>query len=284
MYQVGIIIRTSNSPLQLKRTLQNIQEQTLTSWEVIVVNDGGMIEPVDQVTFDLSIPENCQLRVIHEEKQHGVAYCYNKGFSMLSPTEFCIFRDDLDTWDPVFLSSTVDYLKSHQNDFIQAVHPLYYVVTDRSSVKAMRSSKKKPGKELGHIQAAGLVKADPLISSAMLLTRSSVEKIGSFDESIRMYAEWDFHMRFLLNYSVDVIREHLAYSHKQHEEIDETSQLKQKQTEAFCANLLRKRWLQLDTQKFPKAAEVIRHSHILLQKQQTDQKKKNRGFFSFFKH
>ncbi|WP_368859267.1 glycosyltransferase family A protein, partial [Xenorhabdus bovienii] len=44
---VGIVTRTKNRAVLLRRALESVKDQTYPHWQLVIVNDGGQPEPVD---------------------------------------------------------------------------------------------------------------------------------------------------------------------------------------------------------------------------------------------
>ena len=47
--RVAVIVRTKDRSLLLSRALDDILNQTMEDWELVVVNDGGSARPVDEL-------------------------------------------------------------------------------------------------------------------------------------------------------------------------------------------------------------------------------------------
>lgn len=287
MLDVGIVIRTQNRPLMLERALKNLSEQTLTSWEAVVVNDGGMIEAIDNLCFSIQVPEGCQLRVIHLEDPRGTAYAYNRGLRTLAETKYRVVREDINTWEPDFLEKTTRYLNQRSE------LKVYGVVTHCSEVKekylpnAIRVGKKKPCKtDIARLDAPSLVERNPIHPIAFLFTPLSYDLVGGFDEKLPMFAEWDFYLRYLLRFEIEVMPERLAVIHEQEDAEENSGDALQHNSLAYSLDFLRKRWMQLPPDSAPLAPEVIRRAGEAIQQsiaEASSSKKKSKGLFSFLK-
>lgn len=103
--RVSVVIPTYNSELYLAETLDSVVAQTISEWELIVYDDGSRDSTVS-VARDY---ERCDARIrVVEGSNGGVASARNRGFAATSSrTEFVIFLDNDDLWEPDALQSLV---------------------------------------------------------------------------------------------------------------------------------------------------------------------------------
>lgn len=93
----SIVIPTYNRPMKLARALSSIFDQSYTSYEVIVVNDGS----VDGCEF-ISERYSDWVRVLKNNSSRGAAAARNEGVKVAS-SEWVVFLDDDDEFYPDFL-------------------------------------------------------------------------------------------------------------------------------------------------------------------------------------
>lgn len=78
---ISIIIPIYNQAGKLKTTLNSINQQSYTDWELIVVNDGSLDDPESVFnSFKASLSEPKKITYISQENK-GAPAARNKGFS-----------------------------------------------------------------------------------------------------------------------------------------------------------------------------------------------------------
>ncbi|WP_421876282.1 glycosyltransferase family 2 protein [Marinoscillum sp.] len=124
---VSVIIPTYNRPDQLHQAVSSALSQTHTEVEVIVVNDGGAIEPLGELFHEY--PE---IAIHHLESKAGVSKARNVGID-LARGDYLVFLDDDDLLAPDYLASAVQEIG--QADILIAAGS---VVGDLSSIHFQR--------------------------------------------------------------------------------------------------------------------------------------------------
>lgn len=106
---VSVIIPAYNAEKFIKETIDSIKQQTYTSWEIIVVNDGSKDTTTAIVNKELS--EKIQL--VNQENA-GVSAARNKGI-LSAKGEYLVFFDADDLMTPEFLFVRVKALDENPN-------------------------------------------------------------------------------------------------------------------------------------------------------------------------
>ena len=107
---VSVVIPTYNAPQLLLETLSTVLAQTLTDFEVIVVDDGSTDDTVAQLQ-PLVRSHGEQLRVV-PQTNGGVGVARNRGIAEATG-KYIAFMDHDDWWKPTKLAEQVDFLDSH---------------------------------------------------------------------------------------------------------------------------------------------------------------------------
>jgi glycosyltransferase involved in cell wall biosynthesis len=103
---VSVVVPTYNQPVLLEQTLHSVFEQTLTDYEVVVVNDGSTDDTLKQLT-----KYGDRIRVVTQPNA-GVGAARNRGIDEARGTYVALLDHD-DLWRPNKLQIQVDFLKSH---------------------------------------------------------------------------------------------------------------------------------------------------------------------------
>lgn len=108
MVAITAVVPTLNRPDMLREALRSLQQQTLPPDEIIVVDDGSS-PPVDQAALNTEFGP-C-VRVLRNEKSHGLAYGRNWGVEAASG-KYVVHLDDDDLLAPSTLEEAYRLLES----------------------------------------------------------------------------------------------------------------------------------------------------------------------------
>ena len=78
---VDVIMRTKDRPLLLARAIRSVASQTRDDWRLIIVNDGGRRDAVDDLVAKIGSEEAGRVRVrgAGEEGEHDRGYEFSHG-------------------------------------------------------------------------------------------------------------------------------------------------------------------------------------------------------------
>lgn len=214
---VGIVMRTKNRAVLLKRALESVLNQTYTNWHLVVVNDGGEIDPVEKLLTQYHNQWHNRIHVIHNPQSYGLAKASNLGLDYLN-TDLAIIHDDDDSWSPDFLlCMTQTYIEQkqkfpniggivcHTNKVIEEVEGNIIHIGRLEDYTQWMSTGLLPLKlMLNHNQF-------PTIG--FLFELITCKELGMYDENLPVLEEWDFHVRFMLNKDIWVLTKSLAFYH-----------------------------------------------------------------------
>lgn len=211
MNKVSIIVRTSTRYIFLDRAIKDILNQTYKFWKIIIVNDNGDLQKIENIIKDNKVEED-KYTIINNEGQSGLHKSINLGAKAVD-TEYVVIHDDDDTWDKEFLNETVNYLEVNKEAMgvISHSNKVYEKVINNNiriiNVKTFNTDLKDV------ISIYDMIKNN-LYSPISFLYRSAVyNEIGYFDESLEVLEDWEFNIRFLLKYDIFVIEKVLANYH-----------------------------------------------------------------------
>lgn len=199
MTKVSVIIPAYNVMTYLAKTVESVLKQTLTDFEVIIVNDGssdGIEKWVD------TIADN-RVKLVSQKNQ-GAAAARNTGIAHAKGT-YIAFIDSDDLWEPTKLKKQADFLDKN---------------SDVGLIYAWIISIDANGNNRGKIYASNLEGYvwEKLIEeniirccSAAMVRGDCFEKLGVFDQNLRFAEDWEMWIRIARNYSFAVIKEPLVY-------------------------------------------------------------------------
>ena len=104
--RVSVVIPCYNGEKYLLETVNSVLNQSLSNWELIVVNDAS----TDKTTEILSKIQDKRLKVIHLNENKGIGNGRNLGME-ISQGEFIAFLDADDLFLPENLAEKVNFLE-----------------------------------------------------------------------------------------------------------------------------------------------------------------------------
>ena len=210
--RVTVVTRTRNRPLMLTRAVQSVGAQTFQDLELVIVNDAGESEAVDQALA--SAPEWLRERtqVVTNETSHGREAALEDGLAV-SSCEFFAIHDDDDSWEPGFLAACVAHLDENPgHGAVAASCDLIFETVSEEALTELKREALAPGKESWTLIDTMVANYVPPISQ--LIRREVADRIGHWDGTLLTQADWDFNLRLLATSPVGFIDgEPLAHWH-----------------------------------------------------------------------
>ncbi|MFN3953128.1 MAG: glycosyltransferase family 2 protein [Pararhodobacter sp.] len=106
---VGIVIRTRDRPLFVRRALASVLAQGWPHWQIALINDGGEARALEAALAEVpGASDEARLHVEHLAQSIGRSAAFNRGLELLD-TDFIACLDDDDTWSPDFLQSLIEF-------------------------------------------------------------------------------------------------------------------------------------------------------------------------------
>jgi glycosyltransferase involved in cell wall biosynthesis len=185
---ISVVIPVYNGEKTIRETLESVLNQTVTDFEIIVINDGSSDATVEIV----SSIQDPRLKVFSYPNA-GQAASRNRGFSH-STGEFIAFLDADDLWTPNKLESQ---LKALQDNPQAALAYSWSDFIDESG-KFLRGASRST---LSGDVYAKLLLTDFLDNgSNPLIRRQALMEVGGFDESLPPAEDWDMWLRLAARY------------------------------------------------------------------------------------
>lgn len=215
--KVAVITRTKNRPLLLERAIESVLNQTYTNWQMVIVNDGGAREGVDQLVERYQERFAGRVTVLHNDVSGGMENASNQGIRA-SDSDYVVIHDDDDSWAPNFLKMCVQELEEARKKFASVMG----IITDTLAVfeRIERGSVVMEHTEpYIHRNAPGLLSFFNMTERnrfppiAFLYRREVFDTIGYYDGRLPVLGDWDFNLRFMSHYDIYVIPYPLANYH-----------------------------------------------------------------------
>jgi glycosyltransferase involved in cell wall biosynthesis len=203
--RISVVIPAYNSENYISETLDSVRAQTFVGWELVVYDDGSR-DATPAVAGRYAAMDN-RIRVVRGENG-GVAAARNRGFEATDPrSEFVIFLDNDDVWEPDALETLVGVLEGHP-EYVSS-HSLARCIGDDGLPvpgddldERMRKRKAVVGRRVVEVPLlqpttfAAMALENWIVTPGTLLMRRTVaEAAGGFDERAVPADDWDMAIR-----------------------------------------------------------------------------------------
>ena len=177
---VSVVIPTYNHAQFLGAALASVQAQTMPDWEAIVVNNFS----TDDTEAVMTGMADSRIRLVNFANHGVIAASRNLGIAAASG-EFISFLDSDDTWQPVKLEQCLAQLAEgfdlvcHGERWVReggASHPVIYGPGMRATFDAL------------------LFSGNCISTSAVVVRRSWLTRVGGFDEDAAIVTAEDYHL------------------------------------------------------------------------------------------
>ena len=223
---VGIVMRTRNRPVLLRRALADVRAQIFTDWNLVVVNDGGDKADVDAAIKGV-FSGDPRVSVVHNAESLGMEAASNAGLDRLT-TEFAVIHDDDDSWDARFLATALEVLDKQSAKFptlggiVLGIRAVFETIDGNKVVFASEydwhADPKRP-LENGLMDLRRLLAQNAFPPIAFVYHLATARDLGLYREDLPVLGDWDFHRRFAIAHDIWVHPEPLA---NYHHRLDET--------------------------------------------------------------
>jgi glycosyltransferase involved in cell wall biosynthesis len=202
--KVSVVIPAYNAMRYLPETIDSVLKQTFTDFELIVINDGSS----DNIIEWFSEVNDPRFRLISQENQ-GMANARNTGI-LQARGEYIAFLDADDLWKETKLEKQV--LCLNENPSVGLVYTWTEFINsngERTKFTVAHTSK-------GNIWEQIIVEDVVGSGSSAMVRACCFDKVGLFDPSVAIAADFDMWVRIAYVYEITVVKEFLLL-YRQHE-------------------------------------------------------------------
>lgn len=211
--KIAIITRTKNRPIMLRRAIDSVLSQTFANWHHYIVNDGGQAAVVDEIVREYEARYDGRLRVIHNPTSFTMEAASNTGI-IAGNEEYIAIHDDDDSWDTSFLAVTAARLDLLSEDpELGGVATQARVIVEEASGDKIQTLSTHVFSDYAHVSFLDMIGRNQFPPICLLFRRIAMEQVGLFDTSLPVLGDWDFHLRLLRRFRLEVIAEPLANYH-----------------------------------------------------------------------
>ena len=180
---VSVIVPAYNAENTILETVQSVLRQTLTDFELIVINDGS----TDGTPAVLASINDLRLKIF-SYSNGGLAIARNRGIER-ALGRFITFIDADDLWTPDKLEKQVATLRANPN---AGVAYSWTKAMDHSGQLFYEGCSQSYA---GNVYAQ-LLRCNFITSgSNVMLTRAAIASSGLFDSTLRYCEDWDYYLR-----------------------------------------------------------------------------------------
>lgn len=199
MPTISIIIPAYNAERTILETIESVQHQTLSDFELIVINDGS----TDR-TLELLQSIKDQRLKIYSYENGGLPVARNRGMSQATG-EFITFIDADDLWTPDKLELQLATLQKHPEAGV-AYSWTYFMYEKTNTIL--------PGDQLffeGNVQSNLLIRNFLDNGSNPLIRGRAIASVGEFEPSCAGYADWDYWLRLAACWNFVLVPKHQIF-------------------------------------------------------------------------
>ena len=218
MPRVSVVIPTYNRAAVIGRTVGSVLRQRFENFEAIIVDDASTDE-TERIVRSFDDP---RIKYLSHETNRGGSAARNTGIKA-AEGEYIAFLDSDDEWHPAKLERQLNYLETRSEEWVAAYcdyriarhGPTARVrkILDRVVPGSPRTTKPEGGAELiPRVLATEFALGG---ASTLLVKRSTIDRLGGFDERFRRHQDWEFLIRLLRLGRLAYINETLVRKHQE---------------------------------------------------------------------
>jgi glycosyltransferase involved in cell wall biosynthesis len=204
MIKASVIIPTFNRAEYLGQAIESVLSQTLQDFEIIVVDDGST-DNTREVALSY---KDTRVNYVHKDNG-GVSSARNTGIKT-SRGEYIALLDSDDIWLPDNLERKVKILDSHP-DIGLVCSDAYFLDNKTGMNTGTLWSEKRFKYSQNPENAARQPMKDLLWRSCFIMPQATIIRnsvfttVGYFDESLPTSEDWDFFVRVVQRFPIEII-------------------------------------------------------------------------------
>ena len=191
---VSVVIPVFNGEKTIQETIESVLNQTLTDFELLVINDGsqdGTLEIVER------IPDS-RIQVFSYPNA-GQSTSRNRGIE-IAKGDYISFIDADDLWTPDKLEAQLQALQANPKAGVA------YSWTDWIDESSQLLGKGSHNTEQGEVFTKLLLNDFVANGSNVLIRRDALTEVGGFDPSVTPAEDWDLWLRLAARYEFVAVR------------------------------------------------------------------------------
>ena len=191
--KVTVLISTYNRPDYLRQAVQSVVDQSMTDWELLVMNDGGQ-----DVAHVIESFGDARIRYFPDEENKGAAHRFNFGLNN-ARGEYITYLGD----DDLFYPNHCDVLSRalDENPGIGlAYSDLYAVSCVKDEITGQRYVLDKRIQVSRDFNREFMFHYNHVLHVSLMHRKEAAFRVGCFDESVKVLIEWSLNRRLAFIY------------------------------------------------------------------------------------
>ncbi|WP_309499584.1 glycosyltransferase [Sulfurovum sp.] len=194
---VSVILPTYNRADIIERSIRSVLQQTFTNFELLIVDDAS-IDNTDIVVKNIEDP---RIKYIKCVENKGANAARNIGIQV-AQCDYIAFQDSDDEW---YIDKLEKQIKIMQNSLssVGVVYSGYWRVEDNKKTYI-------PTKSTAQLEgdiSSELLKQNFIGTPTMLIRKECFKKVGTFDEKLPRFQDWELAIRLSKHYHFKYINE-----------------------------------------------------------------------------
>lgn len=211
--KVGIITRTKNRTILLRRAIESVLGQIHQDWKMIIVNDGGTPADVENLVAQYAEKAQGRIKICHNPKSLGMEAASNVGLRAID-SDYVVIHDDDDSWHPSFLQHCVSFLDNNSLPSVKGVitHSIR-IIESIDGADIVLKHQEPFNQWLREITLYRMAAGNIFPPISFVYHKDVLDEIGYYREDFPVLGDWEFNLRFLRRFDIFLIPEGLAYYH-----------------------------------------------------------------------
>ncbi|PSB10599.1 glycosyl transferase family A [Pleurocapsa sp. CCALA 161] len=195
MPTISVVIPTYNSETTIQETIESVQKQTFSDFEIIVIDDGSQDGTIELVKSLVKLEP--RLKIFCYENA-GVAVARNRGIE-LAQGEFISLLDADDLWTPDKLELQLKALKDHPQAGV--AYSWTNPIDEQGKILFLGTRPIWEGNVYGKLLQTNFLSN----GSNILVRREAIESICGFPTDFPVASDWDFYLKLAFKCSFVVV-------------------------------------------------------------------------------
>ncbi|MDR1083452.1 MAG: glycosyltransferase [Deltaproteobacteria bacterium] len=191
--KVSAIISTYNRPQYLHESIASIVSQSMSDWELIILNDGGV--DVGAVAEKFADP---RIRYVHDSVNRGAAFRRNQGID-LARGEYICYLDDDDTFYPNHFAALSRALDENPEAGL-AYSDLYAASSVADNKTGRRHILDKQMMVSRDFNREFMFHYNHVLHVSLMHRKSAALRVGGFANDVKVLIEWSLTRRLAFIY------------------------------------------------------------------------------------
>ncbi|MDX9843848.1 MAG: glycosyltransferase family A protein [Aquabacterium sp.] len=212
MKKISVITRTKDRAVFLRRCADDLINQRFPDMQWVIVNDGGNPKPVDEISA-YARGQGLDCLVVHLKDNVGLPEGSNTGIRE-SASQYIHLHDDDDSLEPGFYENMCGFLDKDVKGHFGGVVCSTNRIDERVTESRIEQLSKRPihhSKNATHI--ADILTKNQFSPISFVYRRSCLASVGHYDTNLPVLDDWDFNIRFLMQFDIASVYDYLANYH-----------------------------------------------------------------------